>query len=451
LREVFTESQLLQLLDSDNSNVKEVASLVQHARLQAHGTFPYATAEQSANQSQSLSPDTSAFHHLLREPGNTSTNLTPVSGGPPDEASPGLSSVGTENAPMPAESVPSAEDDFEWDESDSAWKVGDGTSVVDGIYGDYQKVMDGMATLSAGDSNSGYLGTVSGAALLRTIWMGAPDGLDRDEGSWNARRQSLEHIFRKRASDDSTSAPWVRTQPNLTRLVADTLIDAYFGLYHTTFPILHEPTFREQYSQFSSRPSGSTWHIIANIVAALGSFVLSSCSDDTDSTIFAAVKGQLSIGALETGSLALVQAFGLSANYLQKRNKPNSGYNYGGVALRLAIGLGLHKEFDGWKASPLKMEIRRRVWWSLCVLDVGATITYGRPLNWPQMGVETALPLNIHEKASIPGTLSKFTTLTQFIGPHLCIRHSATRSRGGHHILLHSRTISVPPSNHENL
>jgi hypothetical protein len=182
--------------------------------------------------------------------------------------------------------------------------------------------------------------------------------------------------------------------------MADTFIDAYFALYHPTFPILHESTFREQYSKVSDRPGGSTWLVLANLVAALGSFVSSTCSDDTHTTFFNAVKGHLSIESLETGSLTLVQAFGMAANYLQKRNRPNSGYNYGGVALRLAISLGLHKELPGWQTVPLKKEIRRRVWWSLCVLDVGATVTYGRPLNWPQAGVETAFPLNIHEKVN---------------------------------------------------
>jgi hypothetical protein len=47
------------------------------------------------------------------------------------------------------------------------------------------------------------------------------------------------------------------------------------------------------------------------------------------------------------------------------------------------------------------MEMRRRVWWTLCVLDVGATITYGRPLNWPQAGVEAALPRNVHEEVRV--------------------------------------------------
>ena len=299
------------------------------------------------------------------------------------------------------ESAPSAEDDFEWDEQESSWSAYDpdgGTALVDSMQGDAEKVMDGMASLTVDDSHSGYVGITSGAALLRLIWIGAKDGSGNDAGARDARRKYLEQLFNHRPVENVAPPPWLRSQPTLSRAVVDTLVDAYFKLYHPSFPIIHEATFRAQLSSNHPRPGGSMWHILANIVVALGSFVSSTCSSDTDITIFRAAKERLSIGVLESGNLTLVQIFGLAANYLQKRNKPNSGYNYGGLALRLAIGLGLHKEFAGWKIDPLKMEIRRRVWWSLCVLDVGATVTYGRPLNWPQVGVETALPLNIHEQ-----------------------------------------------------
>lgn len=93
----------------------------------------------------------------------------------------------------------------------------------------------------------------------------------------------------------------------------------------------------------------------------------------------------------------MVQAMTLMANYLQKRNKPNSGYSHLGLAVRMAMGLGLHKEFPGWNIAPLKMETCRRVWWTLCVFDIGATITFSRPLTWPRDGVEVGLPMNVHD------------------------------------------------------
>ncbi|KIW62361.1 hypothetical protein, variant [Phialophora macrospora] len=345
---------------------------------------------------------------------------------------------------QPLENPPAADDDFEWDERESSWDVADPAGVNatsgGGVDVEIPKITDGMATLTANDSNAGFLGSVSGSALLRLIWMGAGAGETNPDAS-SERRQTLDQLFNEKSSEYPSASTWLRAQPMLTRAMVDTLVDAYFALYHPTFPILHEPSFREQYARLSGRISRSTWHTLANLVAALGSFVSSPCSDETHATLFNAVKANLSIDSLETGSITLVQAFAMAANYLQKRNRPNSGYNYGGIALRLAISLGLHKEFRGWQTAPFKKEIRRRVWWSLCVLDVGATVTYGRPLNWPQVGVDIPFPSNIHEKdlpvnaTSLPAEVSEATIYTY------------VRTQSSYHlhtIRIYNRLISNP-------
>ena len=176
------------------------------------------------------------------------------------------------------------------------------------------------------------------------------------------------------------------------------MIDAYFGVYHVSYPIVHEPTFRAQYSEVITRPNQDCWLILAYTIAAIGVFTTAKSLDNMDLPLFAHAKSMFSINLLETGNLTLVQALTLISNYQQKRNMPNSGYNYLGLAQRMAMGLGLHKEFPGWNISPLKMEIRRRVWWSLCVFDVGATITFSRPMTWPGEGIEVALPLNVSDR-----------------------------------------------------
>ncbi|KAI1613135.1 transcriptional regulatory protein GAL4 [Exophiala viscosa] len=329
------------------------------------------------------------------------------------------------NAPndsAPFENLPAADDDFEWDEREhSSSSINpDGHSADLTQEPDLDRITDGMATLTADDSNTGFLGSVSGAALLRLIWMGNNDteGTGDKLDTRNERRDGLERVFADRPEVRLSSSLSLQSQPQVTRLVADTLVDAHFKLYHTAFPILHEPSFREQYSKLDGRPGTTTFHILARLVAVLGAFVSGTGTDEFHATLFNTVKADLNIGSLETGNLGLVQAFALAANYLQKRNRPNSGYIYGGIAVRLAVSLGLHKDFHGRHATPFKQEVRRRVWWSLCVLDVGATVTYGRPLNWPQVGVETAFPRNIHEKnlepmsPSFPPELHEVTVYT---------------------------------------
>jgi len=109
---------------------------------------------------------------------------------------------------------------------------------------------------------------------------------------------------------------------------------------------------------------------------------------------------------LQTGSILLVQAITLMANYLQKRNKPNSGYNYLGLARRVAMGIGLHKELNVQEGSGgggflggamLRLEEKRRTWWCLFVFDAGATITFSRPMDFPSGGIEVDLPLNVND------------------------------------------------------
>jgi hypothetical protein len=288
-------------------------------------------------------------------------------------------------------------DDFEWDEqhvsvmeqADQDMSPWNSKSSEDGEA--EENVIDGMASLTVDEKEGGYLGVASGAALLRIL---DPLPAVRKKGI-----SSRPRADRFSSGSISMAAP-LYEQPNPNRHIRDAMIDAYFRLYHLSYPIVHEPTFRAQYSEVIPRPNGDCWLILAYVIAAIGVFTTATSLNSSDLPLFAYAKSMLSINFLEAGNLTLVQALTLISNYQQKRNKPNSGYNYLGLAVRMAMGLGLHKEFPGWNISPLKMEIRRRVWWSLCVFDVGATITFSRPMSWPGEGVEVAYPMNVHDRVS---------------------------------------------------
>lgn len=276
-------------------------------------------------------------------------------------------------------------DDFEWDEQDNSERTNDFLGGISPGADNTDTVPDGMASLPVGEKEAGYLGVASGAALLRII---EPKKI---------RRNSRSRTYRTL----SASSPTLRlcSAPDPNRHIGDAMIDAYFRRYHLSYPIIHEATFRAQYAEVIPQPHGKCWQILAYVVASIGVYSSSdTASNNLDLDLFAHARSMLSFDHLELGNLTLVQALTLISNYQQKRDKPNSGYNYLGLAVRMATGLGLHKEFAGWKISPLQMEIRRRVWWSLCVFDVGATITFSRPTLWPYEGVEVAFPLNVTDR-----------------------------------------------------
>lgn len=279
---------------------------------------------------------------------------------------------------------PPATHDLDWDERDTFVNSPTSQGTTTGsTEDDGPGISDGMASLSVDEGEGGYLGVASGAALLRI----------------------LEPARRRSSSQATTHRPTMRfpllEQPNPNKHITDAMIDAYFRVYHVSYPIIHEPTFRAQYSEVIPRPDGNSWLVLAYVVAAIGVFSADTQISNLDLPLFAQARSMMSFNLLEVGNMTLVQAFTLISNYQQKRNKPNSGYNYLGLAVRMAMGLGLHKEFQGWSISPLNMEMRRRVWWTLCVFEVGATITFSRPSSWPFEGVDVSLPMNVNDRVSL--------------------------------------------------
>ncbi|KIR55195.1 nuclear protein [Cryptococcus gattii Ru294] len=246
---------------------------------------------------------------------------------------------------------------------------------------------DGYASLSIEPDGQGYLGFASGSTLLRILQLCA--------GSVSLA--SLE-------SSLSAAPPASRPQ-GWTPTMAETVscVDAYFEHYHPQYPLLHEPTFRAQWNDLVPQPLAREWDFLLNIVLAIGAFCVSRPIYVIDYFLEAAIS-QLSVDYLEKGSLTLVQAFCLLSNISQKRNKPNSGSVYMGIALRLAIGLGLHRELPFWNISPFDREVRRRTWWVVVSFDSGSAITFGRPILEPHYPAESDVYMvhNVHDRAFTP-------------------------------------------------
>lgn len=280
-----------------------------------------------------------------------------------------------------------ANPDFDWDER--VQKV------------NQTHFIDGMASLPE-RSSRGYMGVASGAALLRLT-----DGHDEADTQFENEQQ-----------EDSMQATPALPPTIFTLSQLEPFVDAYFQTYHISYPIVHEATFRAQFMEVITRPKVNAWQVLLHIIAALGSFAASETAPEVDVALFEAAKARMSVDMLETGNIILVQALTLISNYVQKRNKPNSGYNYLGLAKRMAMGIGLHKEFPAWRTKPMRLEIRRRVYWCLYVFDVGATITFSRPLDLPQEGIEIQLPLNVADSditvstKSYPAEASEITLYT---------------------------------------
>ncbi|GAB1197998.1 hypothetical protein APSETT444_007304 [Aspergillus pseudonomiae] len=185
----------------------------------------------------------------------------------------------SQDAVMSMETPPSAGNvNFEWDER-SEDQGGDG-------------FVDGMAILPSRSNDGGYLGTASGAALLRmTNSQSGAERLDMPEPG---------RPFETASSHQSPSVPFALS--SLSQL--EPFVDAYFSLYHCSYPIIHEATFRAQFMEVIPRPTSNTWQVLLYVVAALGAFTAAVTPTDVDLALFKAAKARLTIDGITASTQA---------------------------------------------------------------------------------------------------------------------------------------------------
>jgi transcriptional regulatory protein GAL4 len=256
--------------------------------------------------------------------------------------------------------------------------------------------IDGMAALSIQNEQPGYLGLESSAGLLHLIQTYSSDPFSATANSKGPQSAMLPE------TRESLS---VNLHKEIPSQKIESYIADYFNTYHISYPLVHQGLFMAQYHEIVPRPRNG-WMALMYVVAAIGAFMVATSPNDDDLILFHCARSHLSINMLEVGNLTLVQSLSLISNYLQKRDRPNSSYNYLGLAVRMAFGLGLHKDLPRWNSNLLHEEIRRRTWWCLYIFDAGSTITFGRPLTITTAGIDAKLPLNTFDSNLTASTLS---------------------------------------------
>ncbi|KAF4468789.1 short chain oxidoreductase [Fusarium albosuccineum] len=279
---------------------------------------------------------------------------TPSTFEPPDDHQqddPALSgNKGEMRTPSPQEPEMDTVEALEWDET---LELG--------------TLADGIGSLSFQARPSGYMGPQSGNALLKYL-QSVGNFLSDTEPEVLNGSPSFLHSGPGDLQSRVTSSAFQRS-----------CVDWYFDHFHKAYPLLHEGFFRAQQMSAIAKPKDGSWPVLLNMVLAVGAFAGPESSSNLDTYFYEQAHAAVSLELLQRGSLQLVQAFALMANYLQKRNKPNSGCTYLGIAFNMAMGLGLHREFSEKSISAFTMEIRRRAWWTLFIFDSGARLTFGRP------------------------------------------------------------------------
>ncbi|KAF7527996.1 hypothetical protein PCG10_001930 [Penicillium crustosum] len=244
-----------------------------------------------------------------------------------------------------------------------------------------------------------YLGICSVSAVLRALFRLCPAAKDRiveQSKTWPEVQQEVNRPF---ALNPHLGLPMPSDSLREQRYIG-----FYFENIHAITPFLHEESFRATFATGDRQTPA--WLGLYNMVLTIGS--IASGSDTAHIYYYDRARSYLDLDSLGSGNLETLQALCLLGGYyLHYRNSPNMAYAILGAAQRLAIALGLHRESptridhqdpDISQRHAVRVESRRRTWWSLYCLDTWASMTLGRPTcgRWDSSTMNTLLPTALY-------------------------------------------------------
>ena len=101
---------------------------------------------------------------------------------------------------------------------------------------------------------------------------------------------------------------------------------------------------------------------------------------------------------LNVPDIVLVQAFSNFLCLLRRHDSPRFVWMLTGLLIRMAQALGLQRDGANFEhLTPFEIEMRRRAWWAVCLLDMRSSEDQGMDLTITSGSFDTKIPLNIND------------------------------------------------------
>lgn len=96
--------------------------------------------------------------------------------------------------------------------------------------------------------------------------------------------------------------------------------------------------------------------------------------------------------------LVVLQAFILFLVLVRRHDDTRFSWTLTGLAIRMGTSMGLHRDGTSFPGlTPFEIEMRRRLFWALCILDLRSAEDQGTDLSILERTYDTELPLNIND------------------------------------------------------
>lgn len=114
----------------------------------------------------------------------------------------------------------------------------------------------------------------------------------------------------------------------------------------------------------------------------------------------------------------ILQAFVVFLMLLRRNDDARKIWTLTGLVVRIAQTLGIHRDGSHFALAPFEIEMRRRLWWQVCILDARASEDHGCDPTIVEAQFDTKMPLNVNdsdldpEMKEFPPERTGFTEIT---------------------------------------
>jgi hypothetical protein len=100
---------------------------------------------------------------------------------------------------------------------------------------------------------------------------------------------------------------------------------------------------------------------------------------------------------LTTEETIVLQAFVIFLICLRRNNDARVIWTLTGLVVRIAQTIGVHRDGSHFNLPPFEVEMRRRLWWQVCILDTRASEDHGCDPTIIEQSFDTKMPLNVND------------------------------------------------------
>ena len=183
------------------------------------------------------------------------------------------------------------------------------------------------------------------------------------------------------------------------------ILNAYFENMHMRLPFLNRVEIYDLHARRHDLLSTGTSPVEQFrmfklfMVYAIGASILQMTEtyDSIPPSTYRATALQLGSKMGESLSIAGIEARMLSVHF-SLRSSPNSSVWYEiGLAMRICIDLGLHREAYYRNLKPFEAQLRRRLFWCVYVIERYVSSSLGRPFSIAEEEIDVDVPADIDD------------------------------------------------------